>query len=207
MDKLVNYVPASFQSFPAYLEHHIHHARNPWSFVEYYQNAPDSIHTIMPLFWTSMTLTYVLGLITGNVSQIGEFRSQDVSGGDEISILTSFLYVSSSTPLISSDRTDRQWTFLPIAYSLHFVLYPLFNTHGDVFMHNLPRLFLMWGLMVRSRRVCLAIAAHDGLIRSTLTCPLGRLGSPSDRAYCQKGIVQLVRTDEISFRYPPGSPD
>jgi hypothetical protein len=74
MDKLdlVSYIPAAFRSFRAYLQHHIHHARNPWSFFEYYQNAPDSIHTIMPLFWTSITLTYVLGLVTGNVSQIGQ---------------------------------------------------------------------------------------------------------------------------------------
>ncbi|KAG7562956.1 hypothetical protein FFLO_01646 [Filobasidium floriforme] len=115
MDKLdlVSYIPAAFRSFPAYLQQHIHHARNPWSFFEYYQNAPDSIHTIMPLFWTSLTLTYVLGLVTGNVSQI-----------------------------------DRQWTFLPIAYSLHFVLYPLFNNNGEAFLHNLPRLCLMWSLMV-----------------------------------------------------------
>lgn len=48
-----------------------------------------------------------------------------------------------------SYNLDRQWTFLPIAYSLHFVLYPLFNINGEAFLHNLPRLCLMWGLMVR----------------------------------------------------------
>jgi hypothetical protein len=72
MEKLIQYIPRSLQTLPTYLDHHIHHARNPWSFIEYYQNAPDSIHTIMPLFWTSITLTYFLGLVTGNVSQIGE---------------------------------------------------------------------------------------------------------------------------------------
>jgi hypothetical protein len=75
MDKLANYIPTGLVTFPAYLDHHIHHARNPWSFIEYYRNAPDSVHTIMPLFWTSMTLTYILGLLTGNVSQIGESSS------------------------------------------------------------------------------------------------------------------------------------
>lgn len=72
MDKLTPFIPAAFRSFPPYLTHHIQHAHNPWSFLEYYRNAPDSVHTIMPMFFTSMTLTYILGLATGNVSQIGE---------------------------------------------------------------------------------------------------------------------------------------
>jgi len=135
MEKLVQYIPRSLQTFPTYLDHHIHHARNPWSFIEYYQNAPDSIHTIMPLFWTSITLTYFLGLVTGNVSQIGESNR---SSRFEPSLMTSL-----------NCSSDRQWTFLPIAYSLHFVLYPLFNNiNGDELMHNLPRLCLMWSLMV-----------------------------------------------------------
>ena len=80
-------------------------------------------------------MTYFLGLVTGNVSQIGEsyqFVLNDMVADD-----------------VTEHLTDRQWTFLPIAYSLHFVLYPLFNNiNGDEFTHNLPRLCLMWGLMV-----------------------------------------------------------
>jgi hypothetical protein len=56
--------------------------------------------------------------------------------------------IDTSLLTLHTTITDRQWTFLPLAYSLHFVLYPLFNVNGAPFIHNLPRLVLMYTLMV-----------------------------------------------------------
>lgn len=143
MDKVIANLPPSFKSLPGYLSHHFAHAQHPYSltsFPQYYKNAPDPLHTVFPLFWVSMTTSYILGLVTGNVSQIGEQTWTLKPTTHEQAI-----HRRSRSMCI---WIDRQWTFLPIAYATHFVLYPFLNIYGEEFKHNLPRLGLMYGLAV-----------------------------------------------------------
>ncbi len=67
MALLVPYLPAPYRSLPQAIAYH-----SSSSIGQFYTTVKDPAHTVAPLFLTSMVGAYVAGVVTGNVSQVGE---------------------------------------------------------------------------------------------------------------------------------------